>query len=176
MKKLVTFAFLLASAISMASEVINPSIRTAIGIVYTDEDAKNYVCLTNPACDVDTFSAGVTATKIDLGSKNDGIIDGLLIEPSKPGRQYFSALFVKDKNFYRMVFSPDVTLSGLNILSKRLNGMPLIRSSERESNESWVDFEYAYFKNKKAYSLVKKLCYKAGDGASPMRVKCPSEN
>jgi hypothetical protein len=100
--------------------------------------------------------------------------DGLLIEPLNPAKQFFSAVFLKQNCEYKLVFSPDVSQSGIVFLTKTQNNFPVIRSREHESIDRWSDTEYVYSTNSKSYTGKRKQCFRTSVGIKAAVIKCDS--
>lgn len=146
-------------------------IKSATQIIYADADIRNYVCAENTSCNFDEFFPKVTVTKVDLIPPGNPMQEGVLVEPSNRGLQYFSAIFLRRECAYHLAFSPDVTLSGVKILDRNHNGMRLIRAIERDSTVRWNEIDYAFDEHTKTYVEIRKRCYGA-KGKAAVRVKC----
>ncbi|MFC7419015.1 hypothetical protein ACFQNF_03900 [Iodobacter arcticus] len=124
--------------------------------LFLDNDVVYYVCVENKNCDLEEFKSKLQVSQENFNNSSKGSIEALLVEPINKYKQYFSAVYFKDKCTYRLVFYPDVTLSGISILKRSYNDVRLIRTVEIESSVKWQEFEYGYSKKSKNFILLKK--------------------
>jgi len=113
----------------------------AFRTLYADPDVARYVCVDDGACGIEEFSRQLDVTAVSL---NPAGAEGIQIEPSRKGAQYFSALFLRDQCRYKMVFAPDTTLSGIKLLKRQKNNFYVLRAMERDSAEAWKEYDFAY--------------------------------
>jgi hypothetical protein len=151
--------------------------KNAAKVIYSDEDVKRYICTDGAAnCDFEEFFSKLNISTIDLNSVGKSSEyykkDGLLIEPLHPFKQYFSAVFLRQSCTFELVFSPDVTQSGLSFLRKNKLKMPTILSRTQESAYRWNLTEYAYNSSKKSYIETKTECLKITKDSKSVAIKC----
>ncbi|MES2319853.1 MAG: hypothetical protein V4631_20430 [Pseudomonadota bacterium] len=143
----------------------------ALQMLYRNQEVMEYVCVGNPTCDESEFLANLDVKEINLSSSPDKKISAVLVEPTKKGRQYFSAVFVKNACESQMVFSPDTSLSGLKIMTASKNRFYILRGTERDSTESWKETDYGYDSKLKQYTEIKTRCFREKNGKS-VAIKC----
>lgn len=162
---------LLPSLISSAVLACEPEAAMrleAIRTLYADSDIARYVCVDDGACGVEEFSRQVDVSPVSL---NPAGAEGIQVEPSRQGAQYFSALFLRDQCRYKMVFAPDTTLSGVKLLKKQKNNFYVLRAVERDSAQAWKEYDFAYDPATRQYAEPAVRCFRAAGGKNNA-VKC----
>ena len=168
-KIVVALLYLICNA-CLGACLTSEGIKSAVSMLYLDEDVKRYVCNFEARCSEASFLSQLEVKNILFNSKKEG----LLIEPKAMGKQFFSALFLKEECDYRMIFSPDVSMSGIKMLPVQINGMPKLRATERESNDEWSELEYVFSKKAGIYSFLKKDCYRNAIDNKILKISCNS--
>lgn len=163
------FCFSAAVAARAPAIVVPPD---AARILHTDPEVVAYVCVDNQSCTVDEFAEGLEATEVLLSANPREKQAAFMVEPVRKGRQYFSAVFFKTPDGVRMVFAPDTTLSGLQVLPVIKHGYFIVRGTERESNVSWKEIDYGYDRGKKQYLPLNTRCLKYEGGKAAMTTTC----
>lgn len=136
-------------------------------------EAVEYVCVENESCSHKEFAAKLEVKGLDLGTSPRKKLDAILVEPSRKGRQFFSAVFIKQAGKYVIIFSPDTTLSGIKIVPEIKSGLHVLRGTERESAESWKEIDYGFDCKSNQYAVIRTRCYQQKEG-KPVRNKCDS--
>jgi hypothetical protein len=175
MKKiLIGVLIALVSTGGFANSLDERSEKQAAQIIFHDADVKSYICIENANCNFDDFFTKLSITEVNLGLSKKPVVNGILIEPLNRGLQYFSAVFLFEQSGYRLVFAPDVTLSGIKFLNAGASGMRRIRATERLSNDRWNESDYSYNVKSKEYAETRTICYGSTDSktAPVARVKC----
>lgn len=171
MKLLLSLIFF--SAVVSACPAENAVPADALHALYENSEVLNYVCVENPNCSKDEFVKGLEVKELNLGSDPRAKQPALMVEPVRKGRQYFSAVFFRTSIGLRMVFSPDLTLSGLKVLPAVKNRLYVLRGTERNSNVSWKDTDYGYDHKNKQYMPITTRCFQ-DEGGKAVAVKCPA--
>lgn len=158
-----------ATACPAASKVPTEAARA----LFQNAEVVEYVCVENKRCSQEEFAAYLDVKEISLGATPRKKVDAILVEPSRKGRQFFSAVFVKNAGKFALVFSPDTTLSGIKAMPEIKSDMRVLRGTERESAESWKEIDYGFDLKSKQYSEIRTRCYQQKNG-KPASTKCDS--
>ena len=142
-------------------------LQEAVRQTFADPDIVRYVCLDSD-CTIEEFSEKIDIKAVALNSKGTA---GIQIEPLLKGKQYFSAIFLKDQCKYRMVFAPDITLSSVRLIKKQKNNFYVVRAVERDSVGAWKEYDFAYDAAVKQYSEPEMRCFRTSGGKNVV-VKC----
>jgi hypothetical protein len=142
----------------------------ALRTLYADQDITRYVCVDNEKCSFEDFSRQLETKQISLGPESTTSL-AIQVEPLRKGRQYFSAVYLLDQCKYHMVFAPDTTLSGVKFLKQIKNNFYVLRAIERNSAESWKEYDFAYDSPVRQYNLMKTRCFRMGENKT-LNVKC----
>jgi hypothetical protein len=161
MKLLLTCLLSVASSAAIACGPEAAMRLEAIRTLYSDADLARYVCVENGECDLDAFAAQLAVNNVSLGPDASAAIQ---IEPLRKGRQYFSAIFQLAQCKYQMVFAPDTTLSDVKLLKQQKNNYYILRAVERDSTETWKEYDFAYDPAAHQYGEPTTRCYRAKGG------------
>ena len=134
-----------------------------------NDDVKQYVCAEAASCTAQELGEGLAASGLRL-KPAAAADDALLVEPTRKGRQFFSAIFVDGDNA-RMVFGPDVSMTGVRVLPRVRNGYYMLRSVSRDSTVEWDEYDFAYDTAKQQYWPAGRKCYAQVQGKAKAR-KC----
>jgi hypothetical protein len=145
-------------------------IEKAIQYLYADVQIKDYVCEPNNECTIEAFARQleISDTRLRADKKRADTIE---ITPKTKGTSYFTALFLIEDCKILPVFYPDPSSSGIKILKKSVNGMFIIRSTDRSSRAEWSETDFTYDPQKKAYQEQTTNCYVAL-GSRTIKKKC----
>jgi len=142
-----------------------PTLRSgALRSLYGDSDAVQYVC-GEVECTLQEFIKGLATRRLRLAA-GATVDDALLIEPQRKGRQYFSALYLLDRQacFYRLVFAPDVSASSLRLLASVHDNHYDVRSVQRDSADKWREENFSYEASQSRYVSSVTRCFADVDG------------
>jgi len=114
----------------------------AVKALYWGKEITQYVCHDEP-CDINEFAERLSLKKIRL-AKNAHTDDGLQIEPSVKGRQYFSYIYLFDQSAcdYVPVFSADTSFSGVQVLKDVRHGYHTLRAHEQRSIDRFSETDF----------------------------------
>lgn len=162
MVKLTLSFFVLTHALSVLACEPESQMRTeAIRMLYADPDLTRYVCVANPDCGMDEFAAQLDVTPVALSpSALNSKVQGLLISPTRKGSQFFSAVYMLEQCRYVMVFAPDTTFSDLKVIPKVRSGFYMLRAVERDSADTWKEYDYSFDLGARQYSNASVHCYR----------------
>lgn len=151
MTRTLTITLFLISTTNLAKgKECQAPMSPALTSIYSDSEIRNYVCGSENSCTPQDFKKKLDIQKVKLRT-TASTDDGIIVEPTRKGLQYFTAVFHKKACHYRLVFYPDTTLSGLKILSKSKNGFFIIKTSENKSREEWIEITYIYDQSRQLY-------------------------
>lgn len=159
-----------SSAPSACAAAHNVRLEAAQAL-YENKEIVGYACVEDKSCSWAEFAANLDVKALNLGASPRKEVDAILVEPSRKGRQFFSAVFIKQAGKYVIVFSPDTALSGLKIVPEIRGDLHVLRGTERESAESWKETDYGFDCKSNQYAAIRTRCYQQKEGKT-VRNKC----
>jgi hypothetical protein len=157
-----------AATACVAADKLPPG---ALHTLYKNTELVEYVCVENASCTEGEFAAKIDVKEVNLSSRPQGKFNALVVEPTKKGKQYFTAIFTADPSRPELIFSPDTSMSGIKIMPNSKNNMRILRSTELESTEAWKQTDYGYDAKTKQYMEIKTTCFHEKNGKG-IAVKC----
>ena len=143
----------------------------AVKSLYLDKEIVQYVCNEEP-CDINAFTERLSIEKVRLAT-SARVEDGLQIEPSVKGRQYFTYIYLFDQNAcdYVEIFAADTSFSGAQVLKQVRHGYHTIRAHAQQSIDHFSTADFSFDLIKRTYVQTSETCF---DGANDIvkTVKC----
>ena len=168
---LLGWASMMAASIAWCCPTVSTPGANAVKSLYLDKEIVQYVCNEEP-CDINAFTERLSIEKVRL-ARSARAEDGLQIEPSVKGTQYFSYIYLLDPKAceYLEVFAADTSFSGAQVLKEVRHGYHIIRAHERQSIEHFSTADFSFDPVKRSYVQTSERCF---DGSEDIvkTVKC----